>query len=89
VRALVTQPNDLSDPIEHARVPRSRNISPEQFEPIYRQLLASEIIDVCEMDGQVAGFCKAIRHEGRSHHVALVGPLAVRTDAKAEESPAC
>ncbi len=53
-----------------------------QFEPIYRQLLASEIFDVCEVDGQVVAFCKAIRHEGRSHHVALIGPLAVRPDAK-------
>ncbi|HEY6643248.1 GNAT family N-acetyltransferase [Povalibacter sp.] len=53
-----------------------------QFEPIFRQLLASEIFDVCEADGQVLGFCKAIRHEGRSHHSALVGPLAVRPDSR-------
>jgi ribosomal protein S18 acetylase RimI-like enzyme len=53
-----------------------------QFEPIYRQLLASDIFDVCEVDGRVVGFCKAIRHEGRSHHVALIGPLAVDPEFK-------
>ena len=53
-----------------------------QFEAVYRQLLASEIFVVCELDGQVVGFCKAIRHEGRSRHAALIGPLAVNPDTK-------
>ena len=53
-----------------------------QFESLYRQLLASEIFVVCELDDQVVGFCKGIRHEGRSHHVALIGPLAVHPGVK-------
>jgi ribosomal protein S18 acetylase RimI-like enzyme len=53
-----------------------------QFEPIYRQLLASEIFDVCEVDGRIVGFCRALRHEGRSKHAALIGPLAVDPEFK-------
>lgn len=56
----------------------------EMFEPIYRRLLTSDIFDVGEIDGEVVTFCRATRQEGRTRHVAVIGPFAVRPDRKGQ-----
>ncbi len=46
------------------------------FAPAFETLRASGL-KVWEQDGAVAGFCRALRFEGRASHVAQLGALAV------------
>jgi putative acetyltransferase len=54
----------------------------EEFEVIYRAMLASGGFYVVEVAGQVKGFYKVTRHEGRASHVAYLGTLAVAPEAQ-------
>lgn len=47
------------------------------FRPIFQELLASGCFYVYEVDGQPAGFYRALRYPGRVRHVACLGTLAV------------
>jgi RimJ/RimL family protein N-acetyltransferase len=49
----------------------------DEFEGVYRELVASAGFYLWEVDGAVAGFYKATRYPGRVRHVALLGTLAV------------
>jgi len=51
-----------------------------RFNEIFRGLLADGGFFVYEVQGEVAGFCKATRLPGRAAHVAHLGPLAVAPD---------
>ena len=52
-------------------------VDAQRFGEIFRSLLESGDFFVYEIDGAIAGFCKATRLPGRSSHVAHLGPLAV------------
>lgn len=49
----------------------------DEFRPIYDDLVASKCFFVYEVNGQIAGFYKASRYQGRAMHVAYVGSLAI------------
>ena len=49
----------------------------EEFQPIFRELVASRCFFGYEVSGELAGFYKACRHPGRASHVAYLGSLAV------------
>jgi ribosomal protein S18 acetylase RimI-like enzyme len=57
-------------------------ISAEEFRSVYQGLLASDAFYVVEVEGRVEGFYKAARQEGRSSHVATLGPLAVAPERR-------
>lgn len=49
----------------------------EDFNPVYEELLNSRCFHVWELDGEIAGFYKAVRYPGRASHVALLGTVVV------------
>ncbi len=51
----------------------------DTFRPIYAGLIAGGL-QVWEVDGRIAGFYRAPRHEGRAHHVAMLSTLAMHPD---------
>ena len=52
-------------------------VDAQRFSEIFSGLLQSGHFFVYEVEGAIAGFCKATRLPGRSDHVAHVGPLAI------------
>lgn len=52
------------------------------FEAVFRNLLATRAFHVVEQDGEVAGFYRLSRHEGRARHVAYLGTFAVAPRAQ-------
>lgn len=52
-------------------------MSRQAFQPVFDTLLASKGFFVVEVDGEVGGFYRATRYEGRAAHVAYLGTLAV------------
>ena len=52
-------------------------MSPEDFGPVFQELVDCGSFYVLERDGEIAGFCRSTRQPGRSSHVATLGTLAV------------
>lgn len=52
------------------------------FLAVMQQLVTSKSFYVVEREGRVQGFYRAFRYEGRSHHVAYIGTLAVAPEAR-------
>jgi len=57
-------------------------MSKADFQPIFDALVAGGGFFVVERGGQVRGFYRAVRHEGRAGHGAYLGTLAVSPDEK-------
>lgn len=52
------------------------------FREIYDRLLDSESFFVWEEHRRIKGFCRVVRHAGRSRHAAYLGTFAVHPDAR-------
>jgi putative acetyltransferase len=52
-------------------------MSPEDFGPIFQELVDCRSFYILERDGNIAGFCRTTRQLGRASHVATIGTLAV------------
>lgn len=50
---------------------------PEEFRPVFQELLDCRSFYVLERDADIAGFCRATRQTGRAAHIAYLGTLAV------------
>jgi putative acetyltransferase len=69
----------------HADVVPYLGIDPatrEEFRPVFAALLATGSFFVAEREGQVRGFYRTARYEGRAQHVAALQTLAVDPAAK-------
>ena len=52
-------------------------MSPEDFRPVFQELVDCRSFYVFERDRDIAGFCRATRQPGRASHVAYLGTFAV------------
>jgi putative acetyltransferase len=57
-------------------------MSMEEFRNIYEGILDSRSFFVWEEGGRIKGFCRVVRHAGRSKHAAYLGTFAVHPDAR-------
>lgn len=57
-------------------------MSRSDFTKVLSDLITSESFYVVEHEGQVQGFYRASRHEGRASHVAYLGTFAVTPEAR-------
>lgn len=57
-------------------------MSKQAFAPVFAALVHSKCFFVAEVGGVVKGFYRVTRHEGRAHHTAYLGTLAVSPEEK-------
>jgi putative acetyltransferase len=53
------------------------SMSPEDFRPVFQELVDCRSFYILERERSVAGFCRITRQLGRASHVATLGTLAV------------